>query len=243
MGILDEIRRFWDEDAATYDDAPGHRPRTAAEQAAWAAALARFLPPAPARVLDAGAGTGFLSLVAARLGHRVTAVDLSPEMLERLRRAATVENLKIETIEGSAVEAPPGFDAVMERHLMWTLPDPAKALTAWQASAPRGRLILIESLWGSADPIEALRSRSRELLRRARGKPPNHHASYPGVVRRTLPLGSGTTPSRLVELVRDAGWDQVRLERLRDVEWAAVSALPSLERVLGVAPRFAIVAE
>ena len=57
----DEIRRYWDEDAATYDHAPDHRAGTGAERAAWTAALARALPPAPARVLDCGAGTGFLA--------------------------------------------------------------------------------------------------------------------------------------------------------------------------------------
>ena len=88
MAILDEIRRFWDDDAATYDDAPAHRPTSAAVQAAWTAALEALLPPAPARVLDCGAGTGFLSLIAARLGHRVTALDLSPQMLAGLSASA-----------------------------------------------------------------------------------------------------------------------------------------------------------
>ncbi len=60
MAAAEQIRAFWDDDAATYDLA--HQPRSAAVQAAWNAALARFLPPAPAHVLDAGAGTGFLSL-------------------------------------------------------------------------------------------------------------------------------------------------------------------------------------
>ena len=86
MAILDDIRRFWDDDAATYDNAPGHRPTSPAVQAAWTAALEALLPPPPARVLDCGAGTGFLSLIAARLGHRVTALDLSPQMLAKLTR-------------------------------------------------------------------------------------------------------------------------------------------------------------
>src|ERR1019366_8461804 len=57
MAILDDIRRFWDDDAATYDDAPGHHPTSAAVQAAWTAALEALLPPLPSNVLDCGAGT------------------------------------------------------------------------------------------------------------------------------------------------------------------------------------------
>src|SRR5579863_10107161 len=133
MAILDEIQRYWDDDASTYDDAPGHHPTSPAEQAAWTAALATLLPPAPARILDCGAGTGFLSLIAARLGHRVTALDLSLGMLAKLSAAATAEDLDITAVMGPAHEppsgpetpgGPAGFDVVIERHLLWTLPDP-----------------------------------------------------------------------------------------------------------------------
>ncbi|MHB1536288.1 MAG: class I SAM-dependent methyltransferase, partial [Acidimicrobiales bacterium] len=120
MLTADEIRSYWDADAATYDDATNHRPTSPAERAAWAGALSRLLPSAPARVLDCGAGTGFLSLLAARLGHQVTALDLSGAMLERLRERADGEGLEIDVREGSATEPPPGpFDVVMERHLLW----------------------------------------------------------------------------------------------------------------------------
>src|SRR5580698_6559665 len=137
MAILDEIRTFWDDDAATYDDAPGHHPTSAAAQAAWTAALESLLPAPPARVLDCGAGTGFLSLIAARQGHKVTALDLSPGMLERLRSKAAAEGLGIEVVEGPAEEPPAGpFDVVIERHLIWTLPDPEAALRAWRRVAP-----------------------------------------------------------------------------------------------------------
>ena len=102
---VQEIREFWDADAATYDGSTSHHPQTALELAAWSAALERLLPPAPARVLDVGAGTGFLSLLAAALGHRVTALDLSAQMLERLREKAAAQGLDVHTLEGAAEAA------------------------------------------------------------------------------------------------------------------------------------------
>jgi SAM-dependent methyltransferase len=242
MAILDEIRRYWDADAATYDDAPGHHPRSPAVRAAWAAALASLLPPAPARVLDCGAGTGFLSLIAARLGHRVTALDVSPGMLAKLRSAAEAEGLPVEVVHGPADEPPPGFDAVMERHLLWTLPDPGAAVRAWRAAAPGGRLVLVESLWGDADPLERRLHLWRRRLHRWRGGADDHHAPYPQTLRTALPLGAGTHPRQLCELAAEAGWPVPRLVRLRDVEWAATLDLPLPDRLLGVAPRFAVVA-
>jgi SAM-dependent methyltransferase len=243
MAILDEIRRFWDDDAATYDNAPGHRPTSAAVQAAWTAALEALLPSAPARVLDCGAGTGFLSLIAARLGHDVTALDLSSSMLAVLGASAAAEGLDIDVVVAPAHEPPHGFDAVIERHLLWTLPDPGAALAAWRAAAPQGRLVAIESLWGDADPVEALRGRAWRWVQRVRGTAPDHHGPYPADVRAALPLGRGTHPRGVAELVAEAGWRSPRLVRLRDVDWATTLELRLPERLLGVTPRFAVVGD
>lgn len=240
---LEEIRSFWDADAPTYDNSSSHRPRDRAVQAAWTAALARVLPPAPARVLDAGAGTGFLSMIAARLGHRVTALDLSAQMLEQLHRNASEEALDLEIVVGSAENPPVGFDVIIERHLLWTLRRPDEALSAWRRAAPEGRLVLFESLWGRVDPFEAARSRVRVALKRARGQAADHHGSYSDSLRSSLPLGTGTPPAILVEMSERAGWRGPRLDRLRDVEWAERCSLPVLERLVGVTPRFCIVAD
>lgn len=167
MNTLTEIRQFWDADAATYDHSASHHPSTALARAAWARTLERLLPPPPTRVLDVGAGTGFLTLLAARLGHRVTALDLSAQMLDRLRAKATAEDLDVEVVEGAADQPPDsGFDTAIERHLVWTLPDPRSTLARWRAAAPAGRLVLLESAWGSAaHPSEALKGRARGILR------------------------------------------------------------------------------
>ncbi len=241
LDLLDSVRRFWDVDAETYDRSPGHGAATPTERAAWSAALSRLLPPPPARVLDVGAGTGFLSLAAARLGHSVTALDLSPGMLTRLREAAAGEGLGIEVVEGSAERPPDGpFAAVMERHLLWTLPDPGAALAAWRRVAPDGRLVLFEGIWGSVDPLESLRQRARAARRKLRSEPDHHHAHYDSAVVAELPLAGGAHPDRLLRLVEQAGWTPARLERLRDVEWAQLVGRPIADRLLGVTPRYAI---
>ena len=150
MGTVEQMRRYWDADAPTYDRSPRHRPTSPAVQAAWLATVERLLPAAPARVLDCGAGTGFVTLMAARLGHRVTALDLSPGMLGVLGRSARREGLDVDIVEGPADRPTGNFDAVIERHLVWALPDPRAALGAWRTAAPGGRLVLLESLWGDA---------------------------------------------------------------------------------------------
>jgi SAM-dependent methyltransferase len=242
---IDRIRSFWDADAAGYDLIPGHYPQTPAQWAAWRGALEPLLPPAPSRVLDVGAGTGFLSLVVAGLGHAVTAVDLSGQMLARLTAKASAQQLAVTAIQAGADEVPrEGFDVVMSRHLLWTLPDPEGALRAWRTAAPDGRLLLVESVWGegqsAADRISA---HGRRLARRLAAVPSGHHAEYGESITRALPFAGGLPPERLVELVQRADWQTPRLRRLTAVEWILGRQLPWPERLFGTPPIYALWAD
>lgn len=240
----DAIRDFWDIDARTYDQAGDHHPRSAVVLAAWRAAFLRLLPPPPARVLDVGAGTGFLSLNLVRLGYDVTALDIAPAMLEELRHKADAAGADIATVEGPAEEPPPGpFDAVVERNVVWTLPDPTRAMAAWRNAAPDGRLVLFEGLWGEgADPVEKARRRGREFIHRVRGDSHGHHGSYDERMLAALPLGGGPDPERLIPMVEATPWGPARIERLHDVDWAARHVLSQPDQLLGTHPRFAVIA-
>jgi SAM-dependent methyltransferase len=239
---IERIRSFWDDDAATYDRTPSHYPQTPAEWAAWRGALEFLLPPAPSRVLDVGAGTGFLSLAVAGLGHVVTAVDLSQQMLARLTAKASAQRLTVTAIQASADEVPlEGFDVVMSRHLLWTLPDPEGALRAWRAAAPAGRLLLVESVWGGGQSAaDRVRVRGRRLARRLAAAPSGHHAEYDESITGALPFAGGLPPERLVDLVQLAGWRTPRMQRLTGAEWILGRRLPWPERLFGVPPLYAL---
>lgn len=242
--VLERIRAFWEADAAVYDRSASHRLAEPVEAAAWRAALLRHLPPPPARVLDVGAGTGAMSLLAAGLGYRVTALDFSPAMLAGASSKAAAAGLEIEAVVGTALEPPDGpFDAVIERHVLWTQPDPVAALDAWRRVAPSGRLALYEGLPGPPSRGRRARAALVHLLRRVRGIPEDHHGSYDPEVLAALPLWGARTPAAFLKVATAAGWRGARVERLRDVDWARRVAAPWPIGWLQSIPQFALLAD
>lgn len=162
----------WDMMAATFDDEPDHGLRDPVVRRAWAARLRSWLPDRAGDVLDLGCGTGSLSLLAAEQGHRVTGVDRSPAMVELAR--AKLAGRDAVFLTGDAVTPPVGeqrFDTVLARHVVWTLPDPGRALRHWrELLRPGGRLVLVEGVWGSVTPVGIPADRLTALLAPLAGK-------------------------------------------------------------------------
>ena len=152
-----KITGFWSAVADGYEAHPGNVPaRGSQEHQAWVSAIAGLLPPAPADVLDAGTGTGFVAMIAAALGHRVTAIDLAEPMLAVARAQAGRRGVAVTFAAGDAVApafAAASFDAIVSRHLIWTLRDIDVALSAWRRLLrPGGRVVAIDGFWFSAEP-------------------------------------------------------------------------------------------
>ncbi|UXY26650.1 class I SAM-dependent methyltransferase [Streptomyces sp. HUAS TT20] len=156
----------WDAEAAGFDDEPDHGLRDPEVRAAWAERLTAWLPGRPADVLDLGCGTGSLSLLAAERGHRVTGVDLSVPMVERAR--AKLAGRDAVFLVGDAAAPPVGqqrYDVVLVRHVLWTLPDPARVLRHWRGLLRAGgRLVLVEGVWGTVSPVGIAADRLTALL-------------------------------------------------------------------------------
>lgn len=148
------IADYWDAAAPSFDEEPDHGLVTEPVRQAWAEFLDRWAPTDPSAVLDIGCGTGSLSALLAARGHRVTGVDLAPEMVRHAQAKLAAAGLAGNFLVGDAAAPPTGdekFDMVLARHLLWTLPDPTAALRQWVARLrPGGTLLLVEGRWRQA---------------------------------------------------------------------------------------------
>ena len=150
-----EIEATWDARAEDYDQEADHGLLDADTRRAWKDLLRMWLPSFPGVVGDFGCGTGSLSVVAAELGHEVQAFDLSAQMVERARAKTTQFGAAVHVLKADVSDPPvppQALDAVLARHVLWTLPDPEASLRRWaRALRPGGRMVLIEGFWGSDD--------------------------------------------------------------------------------------------
>lgn len=147
----EQTRAVWDKIATGYD-------RTNTPTQMWLAneGLGRADVRPGMRFLDVAAGSGALSIPAARLGAQVLATDMSPSMLEHLNARALKEGLKIETrvMDGHALELEDDtFDISGSQFGVMLFPDMPRGINEMaRVTRPGGRVLM--NVYGDPHKIE-----------------------------------------------------------------------------------------
>jgi SAM-dependent methyltransferase len=165
--VVVDLRRDIDEDAApqalTLDETDAEfasATMPSMESSGELGALMSLLPPPPARVLDLGCGTGWLSWILQSSGYHVTGVDIAPRAVE-LAQAYVAQMAMPDHIEvgvpvflASPADALPfdsEFDAAIFFDSLHHVPDERSAITAVaRALKPGGVLLTSEPGRGHA---------------------------------------------------------------------------------------------
>lgn len=153
MNTAEDTRADWDRIAQGYD-----RTNTPTQMWLGNEGLRRTELRSGMRFLDVAAGSGALSIPAARLGARVLATDQSPVMLELLDRRAREEGLEIETraMDGHALKLDDdSFDMAGSQFGVMLFPDMPKGISEMaRVVKPGGRVLM--NVYGDPHRIEFL---------------------------------------------------------------------------------------
>jgi|DewCreStandDraft_1066081.scaffolds.fasta_scaffold00312_9 ubiquinone/menaquinone biosynthesis C-methylase UbiE len=244
--IKHRIREAWERGATSYDEQYGHGLRSTDEHDAWSLLLRRLLPPEPPlQVLDVGTGTGFLAILLAELGHTVTGIDISESMLRVAHEKATRLGITVDFRESDAHALPfpdASFDAVVSRHLLWTLLEPERAVREWaRVTRPGGRVLAIDGIWQGESLIDHVIALLSHLVGQITRAQRDHR--YPEEARRRLPLWRVRSPQPACNVFARAGLHHIRSEELTWIDAVERRAMPLWERLQHRYRRYLVEAE
>jgi ubiquinone/menaquinone biosynthesis C-methylase UbiE len=203
------VSEYWSGRAAEFDQGPTHGILNEAQHRAWLDLLGETVGPRPAKVLDIGCGTGFLALRLGELGHTAVGIDLAGAMLAEAQRKVENSGLDV-TFQVGDAESPPSegapYDVIIERHVIWTLPQPQAALRSWYGLLkPGGLAILIEGIFDM----------------------PSHADTIYKDLQDHLPFYGGHPSDELVACLEAAGFTQTAVTPLMDAAlWTAAPERP-----------------
>jgi 2-polyprenyl-6-hydroxyphenyl methylase / 3-demethylubiquinone-9 3-methyltransferase len=112
--------------------------------------VAERVPLKGARVLDVGCGAGLLSEALAGEGAEVTALDLSPELIDAARLHLLESGKRVDyrlvSVEELAAQLPGAFDAITCMEMLEHVPDPGSVLRACASLLKPGGTLFLSTL-------------------------------------------------------------------------------------------------
>lgn len=158
------------------------------------------LVPHGAKVLDCAAGTGELSLAAARRAEHVVCTDFSGEMLNVARKKAKKRrfvNMEFERANIFHLEyADEAFDIVIAGNVLHLIDNPEKAVAElYRVTKPGGRILLPTFMTRDKTAISETLLKAYTRL----GFSPSTEYSPGGYVRMLKECGLGTVSARLIK--------------------------------------------
>ena len=145
-GIKTKVASYWTKRAGSFAETR-HDEAHSYKADLWRDELGARLPQREhLRILDAGCGAGFFELLLAPLGHSITGIDLTEEMIEKGRALLAHHNASSAELLVMDAEKPDFpddfFDAVISRNLTWNLPHPDAAYREWHRVLKPGGVLL-----------------------------------------------------------------------------------------------------
>ena len=185
MELQEQINEHWSELSDNFNDYVVDEFKTD-RPAEWLRVIESSAPSnRPLRVLDAGCGPGFFSILLSRAGHIVTGIDGSERMLMHARKNAGVFGASPELLRGDFghLDFPDDtFDLIVCRNVTHIIREHLKVYGEWyRALRPGGALLIFDANWHlpyQPGPIREEAIRRERLTLEKYGRGYTHDGSY-----------------------------------------------------------------
>ncbi|AOT71628.1 class I SAM-dependent methyltransferase [Geosporobacter ferrireducens] len=209
MRIQKKIENYWKDRASDYSEAIW-KEMESFKKNAWINLIDQYRPAGkPLKVLDIGTGPGFFAMLLSLMGHQVTAIDCTENMIREAKHNTERVDVQVDfhVMDSHNLEfADETFDLILCRNLVWTLRAPMDAYREWhRVLKPKGRLLVFDGNWG-------LRLHDPEMQRQ-----------YEEDKKRAKELGIIDTHDKANMAESDAITKELFLSKVRRPQWDAAA--------------------
>jgi len=149
--VLKGLQSYWTDRSPSYSTSNIEEMNNW-KRKAWTELIAQYAPEGQRlRVLDVGTGPGFFAMALSLVGHDVTAVDVTEQMLAHARENAAAYGAEVKFVLHRGETLPfddASFDLIVNRNVIWNLEFPEEALREWKrVLRPDGRMVYFDANW------------------------------------------------------------------------------------------------
>lgn len=244
-----QIKEVWDREAAIYDSYVSHGIQTDEEKELWKQAFSDVAGKGDSskKVLDIGCGTGAMSLIFSELGYSVVGLDLSEDMMNVAKEKTELRGRTIQYVKGDAENPlfdPESFDIIVNRHLLWTLPNPQKALKNWnRVLKPGGKIIIVDGVWDDKKTYTKVKRNIGQFLSKLTNPKKRHARIYSKDLEKALPGIGGVPFERAKMYVQNAHFKNIRCKNMAHIRQNQYKRLKWYEKIYASSTYYLLSAE
>lgn len=209
--MKEKIADYWNYRSATYHGE--YADCMDEEIELWKQIFAEILPSGKKlRAVEVGTGPGLLAMALSGMGHDVTGIDLSEEMLKKASSNAEKRGLKIRFMPGDAEALPlesGEYDLILSKYLLWTLPSPEKFLGECnRLLTQNGMMIAIDGLWFNKSANESEKKDEKDTWSA-------YFEECYKDIKPHLPLGKDNTAEKIISLAEQHGFTEANWQGMK----------------------------
>lgn len=171
MQEVNKHQKYWDNSAEIYDVIIQEE-LNGFKKEAWQQILSEHIKKrGRLRILEIGTGPGFFAILLAQMGHEVTAIDFSKQMIQAARKNALQLGVSvnfIHVLNDSTFNDRDSYDIIISRNVTWTFHFPEKTYKEWYRWLKKdGQLLIFDANWNIALTKESHAESNQRNIERA----------------------------------------------------------------------------
>lgn len=203
--MITEIAKYWDKQSAIWREEK-QEAWTLPETQYWLNHFKSLLPKLSGnKVLEVGTASGYFANILYLAGYEVTAVDLSPNMIDEAKSVSDnlCTDIHYQVMDAQDLQFPKdSFDLVFTRLMTWTTPDVEKFYSeSFRVLKSGGMLLNFDGDFGDM-----------QFSQEGHEKYPAGIMEQANVIKSKLDISKHSRPQRDIELLEKVGFQQIAVD-------------------------------